>query len=101
MSDPEGSTYYEYDGERRVRRVTDIAGRSTLYEYKASDLVKRVQYPDETVEFSYDEAGRMIEALDPDMRERFSYDRAGRLTEVFFVDAGKRVGRMSTPCGES
>lgn len=79
---------YEYGGMGELRRSTDPAGRVIDYETDALGRIVRKYVPDprqiggiRTETFSYDHSGNLIAAASPDGRVEFTYDEAGRIVK--------------------
>jgi RHS repeat-associated protein len=73
------------DGQNRVSRLTDPAGRSLTFSYSGSDLtVRQVTDPiGRTVQYTYDAEQRLILVTDPlGQVIRYIYDLAGRLESI-------------------
>jgi RHS repeat-associated protein len=73
------------DGQNRVSRLTDPAGRNLTFSYSGSDLtVQQVTDPiGRTVQYTYDAEQRLILVTDPlGQVTRYSYDLSGRLDTV-------------------
>ena len=81
VSNPAGRTWeYAYDALGRLVRETDFDGRSVDYTYDAAgQLTSWTNHAGETVTFSRDILGRLLEHRHGDDVTTFSYDVAGRL----------------------
>lgn len=82
------STVYTYDTRSRMRTVTTPAG-TTVYDYYANDLIKRVSFANNTVaEYTYDDAGRLTDLLNRTVngqtisRYQYTYDADGNRTPL-------------------
>ena len=71
-------TTTEFDALGRVARTIDPAGGVTAMTYSPDGYLLEVAYPDQTVEFSYDAAGRRIGMADSIGDSSWVYDWAGR-----------------------
>lgn len=129
VTNQQGLTWlYHYDPAGNLVRETDFNGRAISYRHDAAgQLLERTngagetttfvrgvlggalerRTPDGTARFSYDEAGRLIEATDDDTRVTFQRDPLGRVVAETvngrtvsseYDSLGRRV-RRETPSG--
>lgn len=88
------TTRFTYDAQGRVETVTNARGMVTRYQYDAGDNIRFVTEhyqttfcpPHEcnlTVEFQYDNAGRLVWTIDPaGRRTKREYDNGGLLVKI-------------------
>ncbi len=79
-------TSYAYDDDGNVKRVTDIQGKETSYEYTNNDLTE-MTLPDGTVlTYDYDDRHNVTKATSAEgMVYEFEYDDYGNNTKVSIV----------------
>lgn len=81
--DPDHTTYYEYDGNGNLTRVTDALGGQTQYAY--DELNRKVKMADangnltdQYTRYEYDDADRLVEREDPEGNVwTYTYDAQG------------------------
>jgi RHS repeat-associated protein len=73
---------FSYNAVNRLTALTDQLGRHTTIDYDNLHRPTAINYPDATVTYSYDAAGRMTEIADTQSTGNivFGYDDANRLT---------------------
>jgi RHS repeat-associated protein len=80
-----GERLFQYDAANQVIGITDRNGRQRNFTYNDLGLKTSETWLDEeeevirTITWSYDDAGRLIEASDPDFTYIFTYDQLGRV----------------------
>lgn len=78
-------TIYDYDGMSRLKRLTDKAGMTTLfdrqYEYNTANQIWKIIEPPQTKTFGYDNANRLTSVLSGlTTTESYGYDAVGNRT---------------------
>ena len=83
--DPLHTTWYEYDGNSNLLRVTDALGGVTAYEYDELNRRTKMANPNGNLQtqytrYGYDEADRLVEQEDPEHNLwTYEYDAQGNL----------------------
>ncbi|MCK4542700.1 MAG: RHS domain-containing protein [Spirochaetales bacterium] len=119
-TDKEGkNTYYQYDGLKRLTKVTDplvsetdytyddrdnlisltdANGNATGFEYDRNNrLVKEIRPMGEETAYQYDQAGNLTQKIDAkNQKTEYSYDDAGRLVEIKYFNPGDHVNPVKT-----
>lgn len=79
---------HEYDAAGNLVRETDFGGHQLSYRYDAAGrLVARTNGAGQTVQFVHDALGNVIEQRDGTATTRFAFDEAGRMIRAVNADA--------------
>ena len=93
---------YTYDGQSRLKTVTDSRGKSTTYTYDTLDHTTRITYNDNTyTAYTYDDDGDQLTAIDYNASgvkfsgrgETYAYDKLNRL--ITETQDGKAASRYT------
>ena len=85
------TTRYDYDATKGVlNSLTDALNHQTLYVYNAdNDRLEQVSVADESVQYTYDDADRLIKiSINNVPQYEFVYDAYGRTTAVKVIGSG-------------
>jgi RHS repeat-associated protein len=90
-SNPDGTTYYYYDGLDRLEHVTDARSNTTFFQYNPRGQVTRVTHPDGSyVQYGYDNHGDRTSVT----------DELGHTTSYAYDDY-KRVVYVTNPLNQT
>lgn len=82
---------HEYDAAGNLVRETDFSGRQLTYSHDAAGrLVSRTNGAGQTVRFAHDPLGNVVEQHDGTTATRFTFDEAGRMIRAVNADADIR-----------
>jgi RHS repeat-associated protein len=106
------TTYDVYDGQDRLRRMTDPLGHFQLWDYDAAGRLTRYTDPDANpTSYVYDNANRVKTLIDADLRTTgYTYTDGGRLKTVtngvgdvltYTYDAAGRFAAKIAPRGKA
>jgi RHS repeat-associated protein len=86
VTDPkERKTTDEYDAAGNLTSETNAEKRTTTYKYDPANRLEEITYSDgktHSVEYEYDEDGRLTEMRDGTGATKYTYDKLDRLTEA-------------------
>lgn len=91
-NNPDGTTYYYYDGLDRLEHVTDPRSKTTWFQYNTRGQVTRVTHTDSScLQYGYNVDGTLAwaadenhpgAATDANQRTRYAYDNYKRVVSV-------------------
>lgn len=92
ISDPSGSTTYQYDSVGNLTQVVEPDGDTIAYTWDLAGNRTSIVYPDGTVvSYAYDNLNRLIEMSHPSGATTYEYDADSRLTSVTHPDGSQRL----------
>jgi RHS repeat-associated protein len=111
LTDPLNRTMqYQYDARGLLERWTKADGSAITYGYNPTGQMTSVTAPDQTIEYTYDERGRLVSMQDSSGATGISYDAASRPLTVtlslggsvgYGYDAVGNRTRLTYPDGRS
>lgn len=117
LSSPDtGSTSYTRDAAGNLDVATDARGKTADHAYDALGRLTQIVYPDQTVEYTYDQGmngkGRLTGISDGSVALAWTYDAIGRVTQraqtvdtvqldvSYVYDTSGRLSSLTTPSGQ-
>ncbi|MBI4149428.1 RHS repeat protein [Candidatus Woesearchaeota archaeon] len=93
------STYYGYDAQNNLIKITDAKGHESVNTYNSLGQIIRSTHPDTgTVSLAYDDAGNMLERNQNGRVTRYQYDTLNRLTKIDYPSSPDVINRYDQGC---
>ena len=93
------STYYEYDAQNNLVKITDANKHESRNVYNSLGQLIRSSHPDTgEVSFAYDDTGNMVERDQNGRVTRYEYDALNRMVKIDYPNSPDVISTYDTGC---